>query len=146
MTPWTLEEAIDYYRREGAPEDQSMIVALLREAQAEQGALTQETLNDIARCFGLSRGFLPALIRRIPDLRMHTHPNRLEVCRNCGRQLAVWIEREYGASPGGASSRGGFTFHVVGCMKNCKSGPSARWNGELISHATEEKLREKIGE
>ena len=92
------------------------------------------------------RGFLPALIRRIPDLRMHTHPHRLEVCGRCGAQLGAWIERTYGAKPGGASDRGGFTFHVLPCLKNCKAGPSARWDGEWIPRATEDRIREKIGE
>ena len=30
---WTLREAVDYYRRQGAPGDQGMLVALLREVQ-----------------------------------------------------------------------------------------------------------------
>lgn len=145
MSAWSIEEAIAYYREQGAPGDQQMLSALLREVQQETGPLTQETLDVISRELALAPSILPALIRRIPSLRMHTHPHRLEVCQNCGRRLGAWIEREY-AVKNGASDAGGFTFHVVGCMKNCKSGPSARWNGELISHATEEKLREKIGE
>ena len=32
---WNLEEAVTYYRKQGAPSDQTAVTALLREAQAE---------------------------------------------------------------------------------------------------------------
>lgn len=144
MNDWSMEEALEHYRSQGAPQDQQMVLMLLREVQEHTGPLTQEDLSRIAQSYGLGRGFLPALIRRIPDLRMSAHPHRLEICRSCARQLGAWIEREYGVGPGGASDRGGFTYHVVGCLKNCKAGPSARWDGELIPHATEAILRQKI--
>ena len=35
---WTLEEALAYYRRQGAPGEQGALVALLREVQEERGA------------------------------------------------------------------------------------------------------------
>ena len=34
---WTLEEALAYYRRQGAPGEQGALVALLREVQEERG-------------------------------------------------------------------------------------------------------------
>ena len=36
---WTLREAIEYYQRQGAPGDQGMLVALLREVQEERGGV-----------------------------------------------------------------------------------------------------------
>ena len=33
---WTLEEALAYYRRQGAPGEQGALVALLREVQVEE--------------------------------------------------------------------------------------------------------------
>ena len=36
---WTLREAIEYYQRQGAPGDQGMLVALLREVQGERGGV-----------------------------------------------------------------------------------------------------------
>ena len=140
MSAWSIEEAIAYYREQGAPGDQQMLSALLREVQQETGPLTQETLDVISRELALAPSILPALIRRIPSLRMHTHPHRLEVCQNCGRRLGAWIEREY-AVKNGASDAGGFTFHVVGCMKNCKCGPSMKWDGALVPRANEEAVR-----
>ena len=141
---WQLEEAIEAYREQGAPEDQQMLIALLREVQQETGPLTQDVLDAIARAYQLGASVLPALVRVVPSLKMAAHPHRLEVCANCGKKLSSWIEKTYGVRPGGACDRGGFTYHVVGCLKNCKAGPSARWDGELISRADEDKIRRII--
>lgn len=134
---WVLSEAIEYYRTQGAPGDQQMLVALLREVMEETGPLTQEALSAIAQAYGLGRAILPALIRRVPSLRMDEHPHRLEICANCGRKLAAWVENTYQVKPGGASDALGFTFHVVGCMKNCKASPSVKWDGVLYPRADE---------
>ena len=46
---WTLEEALAYYRRQGAPGEQGALVALLREVQEERGgALPAADLAEIA--------------------------------------------------------------------------------------------------
>ena len=34
---WSLDEAADYYRRQGAPGDQNAVINLLREIQQENG-------------------------------------------------------------------------------------------------------------
>ena len=33
--------------------------------------------------------------------------------------------------------KGGFVYRVTPCMKNCKNGPSIRWDGTLYAHADE---------
>jgi len=142
---WSLSEAIDYYRSQGAPGDQQMLMALLREAQEHTGPLTQSVLAEIESSYSLGKAILPALIRRVPSLRMAEHPHRLEICQNCGRRLAAWVENTCGVKPGGACDEGGFTFHVTGCMKNCKAPPSVKWDGKLYPHADEELLKKLIG-
>ena len=48
---WTLEEALAYYRRQGAPGEQGALVALLREVQEERGGvLPPADVADIAAC------------------------------------------------------------------------------------------------
>ena len=138
---WDIDEAIACYRDQGAPDDQQMLIALLREIQQETGPLTQDILSKVENAFELNASMLPALIRRVPSLRMDTHPHRLELCQNCGRKLAVWVESEYGVKPGCACDRGGFTFHLTGCMKNCKASPSMKWDGVLYLRATEDMIR-----
>ena len=142
---WNIDEAIAYYRDQGAPSDQQMLIALLREIQQETGPLTQEVLSQVERAFGLSASMLPALIRRVPSLRLDAHPHRLELCQNCGRRLAVWVENEYGVKPGCACDAYGFTFQLTGCMKNCKASPSMKWDGVLYPKASEDTIRRVVG-
>lgn len=142
----SLMELIAYYTDQGAPDDQQMLIALLREAQeADGGVLSEDTLERIAQVYRLKTSMLHALIRRIPALRTADAPHRLEICQTCvkGAPLRALVERECGIKSG--ESYGGFSYHVVPCMKNCKHGPSVRWDGELMQNMDEEKLRRLIG-
>ena len=128
---WTLEEALAYYRRQGAPGEQGALVALLREVQEERGgALPAADLAEIAAALSLRDTFLSAIIRRYPGLRTEEAPHRLELCggpRCSGRgaaRLAAFVEETYGVRPGGVSASGRFTYRITGCMKNCPNGPS----------------------
>ena len=139
-----IRAMIDDYRAQGAPQDQQMLIALLREAQeADGGLLRQETLDEIAGGYGLKNTMLLALIRLVPDLRMESAAHRLEVCGTCraGAKLRDEIERRYGVKSGAASRGAGFSYHVTPCMKNCKNGPSIRWDGKLHSHADMKLIR-----
>ena len=145
---WTLEEAVAHYRRQGAPGDQGMLVALLREVQGENGGvLPSWAVAEIAAAYGLKDTFLSAVIKRYPGLRTEEAPHRLELCggpRCAGRdaaRLAAFVEERYAVRPGGVSTRGGFTYRVTGCMKNCPNGPSLKWDGTLHSRADEALIR-----
>ena len=140
---------VEYYRGQGAPQDQQMLIALLREAQeAEDGVLRADTLSAVAQSLGLKETLLLALIRRITDLRYEAAKHRLEVCASCraGAQLRSFIERTYQIKSGGLQETAGFSYRVVPCMKNCKNGPSVRWDGKLYSHADEKLIKALIAE
>ena len=142
-----LEEIIDDYRAQGAPQDQQMLIALLREAQEESGGvLTGAALEAIAKACGIKPALLAALIRRVPGLRSEDAPHRLEICGACraGAKLRDWIETTYQVRSG-ACAAAGFSYRVTPCMKNCKNGPSIRWDGTLYSHAEEALVRALIG-
>ena len=142
-----LEDIIRYYREQGAPQDQQMLIALLREAQEELGGvLWQDALDEIAQACGVKPGMLTALIRRVPTLRMADAPHRLEMCQTCpkGRELRAWVESTWQVSSGGACEAAGFRYRITPCMKNCKFGPSIKWDGTLYSHATKELIQQLI--
>ena len=142
-----LTDSLDYYRAQGAPGDQQMLVYLLREVQDQcGGTLDAEALNAVCQAYGLKMNLLTALIRRVPSLRLSSVPNRLEACGTCpkGRALRAFIEETWQVKSGGACEKAGFSYHVTGCMKNCKNGPSIRWNGKLHSHADEQLVRSLI--
>lgn len=144
MSEAEIREMIEYYRGQGAPQDQQMLIALLREAQeSDGGMLSPDTMDAIERAYGLKNTMLQAIVRLVPDLRMENAAHRLEVCSTCraGAKLRADIEQTYGVRSGGSSVKGGFVYRVTPCMKNCKNGPSIRWDGVLHSHADMKLIR-----
>ena len=140
-----LQEIIEAYRARGAARDQNELVQLLREAQALYGGvLPQTALDDIAAALGLKRTFLDAVLKRYPSIQTEAARHTLAVCcgKNCAKRdaLADFVREEYGVQPGGVA-RAGFRFQAAGCMKNCGNGPCGKWDGEIHTGMTAEKLR-----
>lgn len=135
---WTLEEALSYYRSQGAPGDQSALVNLMKEIQAEHGgAIPRHIPARIADFYSTKESFLLALIRRFPSLRLaDTHV--LELCGgpNCGKrtELAALAEEL-------CRNRPGIQLKFVPCMRLCGKGPNLRWDGTLYHKADEALLR-----
>lgn len=133
---WNMEEAVAYYKKQGAPGDQTVLTALLREAQAEHGgSIPAWLVGAMAPLLGVKESFLLALIRRIPSLRLaDTHC--LEICdgKNCGRHAALAEAAEKLRSPK-------ITVKFVPCMRMCAQGPNIRWDGTLYHNADETLLR-----
>lgn len=134
---WELKEAIDYYRRQGAPGDQNALRNLLTEIQEESGgAIPRDVLGRTAVGLGVKESFLAAIIRRIPRLRL-ADAHVLEVCAgpNCSRrgQLAQLAERY----------RGRVEVKLVPCMRQCGKGPNIRFDGKLY-HAADKHLLEEL--
>ena len=66
-----LRQILDYYKKQGAPGDQSALVSLLREVQQEfGGAIPKSALIPLAEGLGVKESYLLAVIRRIPSLRL----------------------------------------------------------------------------
>ena len=147
MNSEEIRGLIEYFRTQGAPADQQMLIMLLREVQdAEEGVLSQNSLGEIMKAYNLKPAVLQALLRRIPALRCETVPHKLEICGTCrsGAALRSYIEDHYGVKSGGSSERAGFSYRVTGCMKNCKHGPSVRWDGVLYPRADIDLLQRLI--
>ena len=137
---WDLNEAIDYYRRQGAPGDQNALRNLLAELQAESGgAIPGGLLPGIAAALGTKESFLVAIIRRIPSLRL-ADVHVLEICAgpNCSRrgQLAALAEKY----------RGRAEVKLVPCMRQCGKGPNIRFDGRLYNGADERLLEQLMKE
>ena len=136
---WSIEEAISYYQKQGAPRDQTALIGLLKETQQENGgAVPLFALGTIAENYSIKVTFLEALIKRIPSLRLdNTHT--LELCsgRNCGKHtvLAAYAEQLHTAS--GRK----FTLKFVPCMRMCAKSPNLKWDGTLHHNANKELLQ-----
>ena len=137
---WELKEACDYYKKQGAPADQTALTALLREIQEEFGAIPAGLLPEAARLLGTKESFLLALIRRQPRLRLaDTHV--LELCAgpNCGKatELAALAEKL-------CAGRKGVTLRFCGCMRQCGKGPNLKWDGQIYNRADAELLKKLL--
>ena len=135
-----LKEAIDYYRRQGAPGDQNALRNLLAEVQeAHDGAIPGILLSTIADGLGPKESFLPAMIRLIPSLRLKDQ-HLLEICAgpNCSRKgdLAR-IAEQY---------RGRVEVRLVTCMRQCGKGPNLRFDGRLYNGADGQLLERLVAE
>lgn len=141
---WNMEEAVAYYKRQGAPADQTALVNLLREAQqAYGGSIPAYLLPSMAQALGSKESFLLAVIRRIPSLRLDGS-HCLELCGgpNCSKraQLGAFVEKTWGVAPKG------FQLKYVPCMRLCGKGPNIRWDGMLYNGADEALVKKLIEE
>lgn len=135
-----MEEMLTYYRKQGAPGDQTALVGLLKEVQAQYGAVPQWAVGKIAESYGIKESFLLAVVKRIPSLRMqNTH--MLELCAgpNCGKHTALTAAAEK------LCKEKGITLKYMGCQRMCGKGPNIKWDGKLYHKTTEELLQELIG-
>ena len=133
---WNLQEAMEYYARQGAPSDQSAVIALLKEIQQERGCVSAGDLAAMARRYGVKEGLFLALIRRLPGLRLgETHV--LEICGgpNCSRRAALAAFGE---------TLTGVTVKTVPCMRQCGKGPNIRFDGRLYNGADEALIRKLL--
>ena len=139
---WNLEEAVEYYIKQGAPADQSALVSLLREVQQENGgSIPLSTLPQIAEGLGSKESYLMVVIRRIPSLRLSdTHELVLCAGPNCSKRaaLAAFVEKTYGRNPKK------FTIKYGPCMRLCGKGPNIKWDGKIYHGADEALIRSLI--
>ncbi len=138
---WNMDEALTYYKGQGAPADQSALVGLLKEIQQENGGgIPVWAVAQISECYMVKESFITAIIKRMPSLRLaDTHC--LELCGgpNCSKRarLADFVEKTYGRSPKQ------FTLKYVGCMRMCGKGPNIKWDGKIY-HQADEKLIQSL--
>jgi len=139
---WKLEEAITYYKSQGAPKDQTALTGLLREIQQNcGGSVPVYAVHTVAEAYGIRESFLLALIKRIPSLRLgDTHELILCAGPNCGKHtsLAAYAEKLQ------KTSGGKLHLKFSPCMRMCGKGPNVKWDGKLFHGATEELLQKLV--
>ena len=139
---WDLEEAIAYYKKQGAPTDQSALVSLLREVQQEKGgSIPIGVISQLAEGLGSKESFITALIKRMPTLRLSdTHELVLCAGPNCGKRgtLAAFVEKTCGSKPEK------FSVKYGPCMRMCGKGPNIKWDGKIYNGADEALIRSLI--
>jgi len=132
-----MKEMLEYYRRQGAPSDQTALISLLREVQSEYGAIPNWAVTEIAEHYAVKESFLLAIIKRIPALRLqNTHLLQLCAGPNCGKHTGLAAEAEK------LCKLKGVTLQYMGCQRMCGKGPNMKFDGKLYHKATKELLQE----
>ena len=136
-----LRDTLDYYKRQGAPSDQSALISLLAELQQDHGgSIPKYLLAEIAAYYGTKEALLLAIIRRIPRLRL-SDTHTLELCAgpNCGKAaaLAACAEKLCAETPS-------LSLKFVPCMRMCSQGPNLRLDGKLYHAVTAEMLTQLV--
>ena len=138
---WNLSEALARYQAQGAPGDQTALVGLLKEMQAESGgSLPPALLAQVAQTLEIKESLLLAIIKRMPSLHLAgTH--RLEICAGpaCGRCAPLTDYLKKHPAPAGVEVK------FTGCMRRCGQGPNLKWDGQLFTAADPALLRRLLG-
>ncbi len=134
-----MKELLDYYRRQGAPGDQTALVSLLKEVQRLHGAVPKWAVAEIAEYYNIKESFLLAVVKRIPSLRLQDS-HLLQLCAgpNCGKHTALAAEAEK------LCKLKGIELKYMGCQRMCGKGPNIKYDGKLYHKATPELLRELL--
>lgn len=134
-----MQDLLEHYRRQGAPGDQTALVALLKEVQSTHGAVPKWAVAEIAESYQVKESFILAVVKRIPSLRLQdTH--LLELCAgpNCGKHTALAAEAEK------LCKLKGITLKYMGCQRICGKGPNIKYDGKLYHKATENLIKELL--
>ena len=136
-----LLDTLDYYKRQGAPADQSALISLLAELQQDHGgSIPKYLLAEIAAYYGTKEALLLAIIRRIPRLRL-SDTHTLELCAgpNCSKAaaLAACAEKLCAETPS-------LSLKFVPCMRLCGRGPNIRLDGKVYHAVTDEMLTQLV--
>lgn len=134
-----MKELLDYYRRQGAPGDQTALVNLLKELQQTHGAVPKWAVGEIAEEYNVKESFILAVVKRIPSLRLQdTHLLQLCAGPNCGKHTALAAEAEK------LCKLKGIELKYIGCQRMCGKGPNIKFDGKLYHKATVELLQELL--
>ena len=134
-----MKELLDYYRRQGAPGDQTALVNLLKELQQTHGAVPKWAVGEIAEEYNVKESFILAVVKRIPSLRLQdTHLLQLCAGPNCGKHTALAAEAEK------LCKLKGVELKYIGCQRMCGKGPNIKFDGKLYHKATVELLQELL--
>ena len=134
-----MKELLEYYRRQGAPGDQTALVNLMKEIQKDHGAVPKWAVAEITESYNIKESFILALVKRIPSLRLQdTHLLQLCAGPNCGKHTALAAEAEK------LCKLKGVELKYMGCQRLCGKGPNIRFDGKLYHKATPELLRELL--
>ena len=139
---WDFDEALRFYRSQGASNDQNELVNFLKEIGSNCGGkIPMHIVGKIAEEYNLKESFILAIIKRIPNLNLeNTHC--LEICSGpvCSKNKVFQsaISKLEDKRPKNLEIK--FTQ----CMHMCKLGPNIKLDGKVYNHMDEKSLNELL--
>jgi NADH-quinone oxidoreductase subunit E len=126
------------------PAKQSMLLAALYIAQEQQGYLTKETIERIAKRLHLpisevySTASFYTLFRTEPTGRYVIQVCDGLSCYLCdgADKVADYLSAKLGVRPGETTTDGRFTIEKVQCLASCGTAPAMRVNDQLYENLT----------
>jgi NADH-quinone oxidoreductase E subunit len=126
------------------PAKQSVLLAALYIAQEQQGYLTKDAIERVAKRLGLRPGDVYSTASFYTLFR--TEPVGKYViqvcdglscylCDGAGR-IAGYVGKKLNLTPGETSSDGRFTLEMVQCLASCGTAPAMRVNDQLYENLT----------
>lgn len=138
-----IEAAIPKY-----PEKRSAVMPLLHAIQADQGYLSNEAAEWVARKLGIEPINVLSVITFYPFFRQKPIGKRhIRVCRtlSCamagGSKVCERMLEEFGAELGGVSPDGAVTVEFAECLASCGSGPVMLVDEDLYENLDEAKAK-----
>ena len=126
------------------PAKQSVLLAALYIAQEQQGYLTKEAIERVAKRLGLRPGDVYStasfytLFRTAPVGRYVIQVCdglSCYLCDGAGR-IAGYVGKKLNLGPGETSADGRFTLEMVQCLASCGTAPAMRVNDQLYENLT----------
>ena len=126
------------------PAKQSMLLSALYIAQEQQGYLTRESIEKVARRLGLpaSQAYSTASFYTL----FRTQPVGRFVIQVCdgltcylsegANKVVDYISAKLGIQPGETTTDGRFTLQTVQCLASCGTAPAMRINDQLYENLT----------
>lgn len=129
------------------PEKRSALIPALQLAQKEAGYLSQETISEIARMFGLA----PNEVQEVSSFYTMLYKKPVgkyvvQVCTNIScllcnaEQIMEHITRRLGIRPGETTPDKKFTLVEAECLGSCGTSPVIQINDQYHEELTTEKL------
>jgi len=129
------------------PEKRSALIPALQLAQKEAGYLSQETISEIARIFGLA----PNEVQEVSTFYTMLYKKSVgkyvvQVCTNIScllcnaEQIMEHLTRRLGIRPGETTPDKKFTLVEVECLGSCGTSPVVQINDQYHEELTTEKL------
>jgi len=129
------------------PTKQAVVIPALWLAQDQNGYLTPEVMDYVARRLEQSPVSVYAVVEFYTMF--HTSPpgqHHIQLCRTLSctmlgcEDLQALIENKIGIGPGEKTPDGVFSFETVECLGSCGTAPMMRLNNRYFENLTVEKL------